>query len=264
MARRNLSGCRVVITGSSTGIGRALAVQLAQHGARLVLNARSPEKLQAAADEVIRLGAACEPVVGDIAEDDVRRAIAERAGQAFGGLDVLVNNAGIGALGRFDEAASERLRRVMEVNFFALAEMTRLALPLLKRGQQPLLVNVSSILGHRGIPLSSEYCASKFAVRGFSESLRAELAVDGVGVLVVCPGTTKTEFFTSVIERRGPTPWEGGGATSPETVARAMVRAMQRGAHEIVPSFKGRFVVLGERLAPRLLDFIMSRFVPPH
>ncbi|HWC89341.1 MAG TPA: SDR family oxidoreductase [Pirellulales bacterium] len=262
MTRRNLSGRRVVITGASTGIGRALAVELARHGARLVLNARSPDKLQAAADEVARLGAACETVIGDVAEDGVRRAIVDRSQQAFGGLDVLVNNAGIGALGRFDEAESGRLRRVMEVNFFALVELSRLALPLLKQGQQPLVVNVSSILGHRGIPFSSEYCASKFAVRGFSESLRAELAADGVGVLVVCPGTTKTEFFTSVIDRRGTTPWEGGGATSPETVARAMVRAMQRGAHEIVPSFKGRFVVLGERLAPRLLDYIMSRFVP--
>ncbi|HEY5313536.1 MAG TPA: SDR family oxidoreductase [Pirellulales bacterium] len=264
MARRNLSNRRVVITGASTGIGRALAVELARQGTRLVLNARSQEKLQAAADEAVRLGASCELVVGDVAEDGVRRAIVQRAAQTFGGLDVLVNNAGIGALGRFDEAAPERLRRVLEVNFFALVEMTRLALPLLKQGQQPLVVNLSSILGHRGIPLSSEYCASKFAVRGFSESLRAELAADGVGVLVVCPGTTKTEFFTSVIDRRGPVPWEGGGATSPETVARAMVRAMQRGAHEIVPSFQGRFVVWGERLVPRLLDYIMSRFVPPH
>lgn len=264
MARRNLSGRRVVITGASTGIGRALAAELARHGARLVLNARSQDKLQATADEIARLGAACELVIGDIAEDGVRRAIVQRAQAAFGGLDVLVNNAGIGALGRFDEAAPERLRRVLEVNFFALVETTRVALPLLKLGQQPLVVNVSSVLGHRGIPFSSEYCASKFAVRGFSESLRAELAVDGVGVLVVCPGTTRTEFFTSVIDRKGPVPWDGLPAATPESVARATVRAMRRGAHEIVPSFRGRWLVLGERLAPRLLDYILTRFVPQH
>jgi short-subunit dehydrogenase len=262
MARRKLSGRRVVITGASTGIGRALAIELAKRGARLLLNARGEDKLRAVADEAQRAGAPCEVVIGDIVEDSVRRAIVERAQSAFGGLDVLVNNAGIGALGRFDEAGSERLRRVMEVNFFALVEMTRLALPLLKHGQQPLVVNVSSVLGHRGIPLSSEYCASKFAVAGFSQSLRAELAADGVGVLVVSPGTTKTEFFTSVIDRRGPVPWEGGWATSAETVARATARAIEHGSHEIVPSFQGRWLVWGQRFAPRLLDYVMSRLVP--
>ena len=150
----------------------------------------------------------------------------------------------------------------MEVNFFALVEMTRLAVPMLKQGRQPLVVNVSSVLGHRGIPLSSEYCASKFAVCGFSQSLRSELAADGVGVLVVSPGTTKTEFFTSVIDRRGPVPWEGGPAASPQSVARATVRAMQRNAHEIVPSVPGWFLVMGQRLSPALIDFIMRRMVP--
>jgi short-subunit dehydrogenase len=227
-----------------------------------VLNARGEDKLRSVADEARRLGATCELVLGDIAEDGVRRAIIDRARTAFGGLDILVNNAGIGALGRFDEAVPDRLRRVMEVNFFALVETTRLALPLLKQAEQPLVVNVSSVLGHRGIPLSSEYCASKFAIVGFSQSLRAELAAEGVGVLVVCPGTTKTEFFTSVIDRRGPVPWEGGHATTPETVARSMVRAIERGTHEIVPSFQGRFLVWGQRFFPELLDFIMSRFVP--
>ena len=93
----------------------------------------------------------------------------------YGGLDLLVNNAGIGAQGRFAEADPARLRQIMEVNFFAPAEMTRAALPLLKQGRRPMIVNIGSILGHRGIPGTSEYCASKFAVQGFSESLRAEL-----------------------------------------------------------------------------------------
>ena len=89
----------------------------------------------------------------------------------------------------------------MEVNFFALVEMTRLALPLLKQGVNPIVVNVSSILGHRGVPHSSEYSASKFAVQGFSESIRAEFARLGIDVLVVSPGTTETEFFDRVIEQ---------------------------------------------------------------
>src|SRR4029079_8217356 len=120
--------------------------------------------------------------------------------------DLLINNAGVGALGRFEEAGAERLRRIMEVNFFALVEMARLAIPALQQGRRPLIVNISSILGHRAVPRSSEYCASKFAVQGFSESLRAELTRLKIGVLVVSPGTTATEFFDHAVESLGKQP----------------------------------------------------------
>ena len=122
----------------------------------------------------------------------------EAAQSKFGGLDILVNNAGVGAIGPFASADPQRVRRLMEVNFFALVEMTRTALPLLKQGRRPIIVNVSSILGRRGVPHNSEYAASKFAVHGFSESIRAEFASAGIDVLVVSPGTTDTEFFDQV------------------------------------------------------------------
>ena len=111
-----------------------------------------------------------------------------------------MNNAGVGAMGPFADADPQAVRRVMETNFFALVEMTRLALPLLKQGVRPIVVNISSILGHRGVPYNSDYCASKFAVQGFSESIRAEFTRLGIDVLVVSPGTTETEFFDRVIE----------------------------------------------------------------
>ena len=129
----------------------------------------------------------------------------------WGGLDVLINNAGVSAHGRFADSDEPTLRRVMEVNFFAAAELTRLALPLLhvqnpnRRSQNPIpaaIVNIGSIIGHRGLPLNSEYAASKFALRGWSESLRAELAADGVDVLLVSPGTTDTEFFDHLLAKR--------------------------------------------------------------
>src|SRR5581483_9150141 len=126
---------------------------------------------------------------------ETRLAALAAAQRQFGGLDILVNNAGVSAWGPFDQAGEDRLRRIREVNFFALAEMTREALPLVKAGRQPLVVNIASILGHRGIPLQAEYCASKFAVRGLSESLRPELARTGIDLLLVSPGTTDTEFF---------------------------------------------------------------------
>ncbi|HVC94252.1 MAG TPA: SDR family oxidoreductase [Pirellulales bacterium] len=260
MSKRSIRGSRVLITGASSGIGRALALDLARRGAKLVLNARRRDRLDELAAEITALGAEAEPAAGDVTRAEVRRAALDAAQSRFGGLDALVNNAGIGAWGRFDEAAPDRLRRIMEVNFFALVEMTREALPLLRRGRTGLVINVASILGHRGIPRSSEYCASKFAVRGFSESLRAELASQGIDVLVVSPGTTESEFVAGLIERTGEMAWPEQPAVPAAAVAAQTVRAMRLGLREIIPNRRGRLLVLLNRLAPRLLDRWMERY----
>jgi short-subunit dehydrogenase len=188
-------------------------------------------------------------------------AAVERARAEFGGLDVLVNNAGIGAMGRFDRADEARMRRVMEVNFFAAVEMTRLALPLLRDGRRPMVVNVSSVLGHRGVPYCAEYCASKFALQGFSQSLRAELGPLGIGVLVVSPGTTETEFFDVVIERQVEPPWPKHKPVPAAEVARQTLIAIRKRKAEIVPSAMGRMLVWLNRLAPRLVDRGVARYV---
>lgn len=260
MPRRSLAERRFVITGASSGLGAALAKALVAYRPRLVLTARRGDRLESLAAELRTQGAQATCVAGDIASPEIRAAVVEAAVREFGGLDVLVNNAGVGALGRFENSASERLRQIFEVNFFALVELTRTALPILKQGNQPLIVNVGSILGRRGIPRMSEYCASKFAVQGFSESLRAEVAADGLGVLVVNPGTSETEFQASVIERRGETPWPQRPGTPAAVVARAMIRAMQAGKHEIVPSFSGRLLVWLNRVSPRLADAFLARY----
>jgi short-subunit dehydrogenase len=261
MSRRNLTGSRVLITGASSGIGWALALELARRGARLVLNARRVERLQALAEEVRESGGEAELAVGDVTSAEVRRAALETAQDRFGGLDILVNNAGISAHGTFERAAPDRLRKIMEVNFFALAEMIREALPLLKQGRTPLVVNVASILGHRGIPFQSEYCASKFAVLGFSESLRAELSAHEIDLLVVSPGTTDTEFFDHLLEKQGEMPWPEQRPVPASVVAYRTARAMQQGRHEIIPNIRGRLLVYLNRLAPRLVDRWMERYV---
>src|SRR5205085_10807559 len=130
-----------------------------------------------------------------------------------------INNAGIGAVGPFEDAGEERLRRVMEVDFFAPAELIRGALPLLKGGHHPIIVNIGSVLGHRAVPGKSEYCASKFALHGFSDALRAELAPQGIDVLLVSPSTTVSEFF-DVATRQGDGLRGPFGAMPAETVAR--------------------------------------------
>jgi len=261
MTKRRIEGSRAIVTGASSGIGRALAVELARAGARQVLVARREDRLRRLAAEIASAGGRVETVAGDVTDAKVRQKAIDAVTSAFGGLDVLVNNAGVGAMGLFEEADPQRVRRVMEVNFFALVEMVRLALPLLQRGTAPIIVNVSSILGHRGVPCSSEYSASKFAVQGFSESIRAELSRHGVDVLVVSPGTTETEFFDSVIEKTGAPKWPEHKPVSAAYVARQTVRAIRNGRHEIIPYNWGKVLCWLNRLSPTMIDRLMARYV---
>ncbi|MBL9080188.1 MAG: SDR family NAD(P)-dependent oxidoreductase [Planctomycetales bacterium] len=265
--RRTLDGARIAVTGASGGIGLALAEEFARRGAKLVLNARRAEALTALCSRLGGDGCDTAVAVGDIAEEATRHKLLDTANERFGGLDILVNNAGVGAFGRFAEAEPANLRRILEVDFFATVELTRAALPLLqasaKSGERrPAVVNIGSILGHRGIPYAAEYCAAKFAVRGFTESIRPEFAKLGIDVLLVSPGTTDTGFFDNVLAMQVKLPWrkrEGGG-TKPEVVARATADALERGKREIIPSFGGAAMVRLNRWCPGLIDWYLSRY----
>jgi short-subunit dehydrogenase len=260
MSKREIKDSRVIVTGASSGIGRAVSLELARAGAKLIAVARREDRLRKLADEIAAIGGRVETVVGDVTDPQIRQRAIEAAQSHYGGLDLLINNAGIGALGLFEQADPQRARTVFEVNFFALIEMTRLALPLLKKGNRPMLVNISSIVGHRGIPYRSEYSASKFAVQGFSEAIRAELTRYGIDVLVVSPGTTETEFFDGVFERGTEPSWPRHKPISAEAVARKMVKAIRQGRHEIIPYGLGKVLCWMNRLSPSLLDRIMARY----
>jgi short-subunit dehydrogenase len=256
--RRSLAESRIVITGASSGIGRELALALARRGARLLLSARRVELLASLADECRRFGAQVEFLAGDVTDGTYRAGLIDRAAISFSGLDVLVNNAGVSAHGPFAESDEATLRRILEVNFFAAVELTRAALPLLAAGRRPAIVNVGSILGHRGVPLNSEYAASKFALRGWSEALRVELAPRGIDVLVVSPGTTETEFFEHLIAKHGELPWGKAKAISATAVAEQTVRALERGRREIFPNWRGHALVVANRLFPGLVERAMA------
>jgi short-subunit dehydrogenase len=249
---------RGILTGASSGIGRALAEQLVRAGARLIVVSRRADRLDELAASLSGATGQAIPLVGDVTHAVVRQAAVERAERELGGVDLLVNNAGSGAMGRFDEASADRLRHIMEVNFFAPAELIRAALPLLKHGNRPMVVNVDSVLAHRGVPGCSEYCASKFALRGLSESLRAEFAPLGIGVLCASPARTETEFFERVINPHE-TGWPAIRGMPAERVARRIVAAIRRGKHEIVVSASGKLLVWGNRLLPRVLDYALAR-----
>jgi short-subunit dehydrogenase len=259
--RRNLSGMRMLITGASQGIGRASAVAAARRGVKLILTARSADLLQELADELQKAQADFITVVADVTKPEDRQRMLNAAVDHFGGLDILVNNAGIGATGHFSDATEERLRSVFEVNFFALAEMTRLAIPTLRQGNLPLIVNVSSIVGKRAVPARSEYSASKYAVQGLSEAIRAELVRYDIDLLTVCPGLTATNFPKNMLENKARWPLDHTRSMTPEQVAEASLRAMEKGKREILLTFSGRFLVLINRLFPGFVDWLMARKV---
>src|SRR5262245_18677811 len=261
MSRRRIAGSRILITGASQGIGRALAEAAALRGAKVLAAARSQELLRELAERVRARAAALETVQADVTTPTDRQRMVEAAQCHFGGLDVLINNAGIGATGHFVEAAPERLRQIMEVNFFGLTETTRACLPLLRQGHRPAVVNISSIAAKRGIPARSEYSASKFAVQGFSEALRAELAKDGIDVLVVSPGLTQTNFSKNMIEQKARLPMDHLRGMTAAAVADATLRAIELGRPETVLTFQGKLLTLVSRFLPRLADRIAAKKV---
>ena len=259
--RINLSGGRIILTGASSGIGHALALRLAAQGARLVLANRNQERLAALAETIRSQGGQAVVVATDVADPGQRARLIEQALADLGGIDVLINNAGVGALGFFADVSEQRLRRIMEVNFFGATELTRLALPHLRRGRDAMIVNVASILGRRAIPGCVEYCASKFAMAGWSEGLRAELAQHGVHVLLVCPGGVETEFDANMLEQRSAACRFAIAAGCRRTGAQELiVAAMRRRKNEVVITTSGKLIVWLNRLAPRMLDRVLLRY----
>jgi short-subunit dehydrogenase len=258
MARRTIAGSRILITGASQGIGLALAELAARHGARVLAAARSAETLNDLKKRISSEGHTLEVLAADVTSAADRRRLVDAALTHFGGLDVLINNAAVGATGHFIESGPDRLRRIMEVNFFGLTETTRLFLPLLRKGNRPAIVNISSIAGQRGIPARSEYSASKFAVEGFSEALRAELVKDGIDVLVVAPGLTQTNFSRNMLERKALMPVDHLRGMTAEAVAAATLRVLERGRNRTVLTLRGKTLTLVARFLPRAADWIAA------
>ena len=223
--------------------------------------ARSASLLEGLSREARPIDSALETIQADVTSAEDRLRMVEAAWRYFGGLDVLVNNAGIGATGHFADVSPERLRTIMEVNFFGLTETTRVCLPLLRQGVTPAIVNISSIAGRRGLPARSEYSASKFAVQGFSEALRAELDKDGIDVLVVSPGLTQTNFSQNMIEKKALLQFDHLRGMTSEQVADATLKSLECGRNDVTLTLQGRLLVLVSRFLPRLADYIARRKV---
>ncbi|HEY9776148.1 MAG TPA: SDR family oxidoreductase [Planktothrix sp.] len=197
-----------VITGASTGIGRALAVRLAKkYKARLILNARSVDTLESCAELVRKAGGEAITVAGSVADSQLNNELVQRCVDQFGDIDLLVNNAGFARPGAVTSLTPQDWEAVFAVNFFAPLYATYAALPHFLKKRQGKIVNISSVASKVSFPGSVCYAASKFALTGMSQGMGAELERKGVDVLTVCPGWVRTEFFVknSVPDVRNPT-----------------------------------------------------------
>ena len=179
------------ITGTSSGFGRLLAEEVLAKGERVVATARKPEVLQDLIEKYPETARAVKLDVTNL--DDAKNSVAE-AVKSFGGIDVLVNNAGQALVGAVEEASAEQAKQQFDTNFFGVLNVTREALPILRRQKSGYIVNISSLVGFSALPLLGLYSASKFALEGLTESLAAEVAPFGIKTMIVEPGPYKTGF----------------------------------------------------------------------
>ena len=255
----------VIVTGASEGIGRALSLELARRGVRLVLAARNQARL----DELARLcearGASCLPIVTDVGNEADCSALVERTVERWGRIDVLVNNAGLTSWARVDALSDARVfEELMRINYLGAAWLTRDALPWLVRSQGRI-VAIASVAGLTGVPERAAYSASKHAMIGFFESLRIELADRGVTVTIIAP-----DFVVSEIHRRalgadgqplGTSPMQERRIMTAEDCARRIVKAIDRRERLAVTSLRGRFGRWFKLIHPALVDRIAARAI---
>jgi NAD(P)-dependent dehydrogenase (short-subunit alcohol dehydrogenase family) len=257
----------IAITGASSGIGRATAIALAAEGAAVVLLARRADRLDAVVRAIAAAGGRALAVPGDVTVEADSRTLVARAVEAFGRLDVMICNAGIGYHGTLDDTPPAVMRRVVDVNLMGTFYAAAAALEVFRRQGRGHIIAVSSIAGRRGVGGSSVYSATKAAQIGFIEALRAEFVGTDLAASIVYPVATTTEFhsalerdFGRVIEGRGP-------RQSAEQVARAIVACVMSPKAEVYTLRKAWWLAVLSVVAPARADRFMQRFgrrvVPP-
>jgi short-subunit dehydrogenase len=260
-----MQGRRIILTGASEGIGRALALELAGRGARLALAARDRERLESLAQECRARGGDARALPTDVTNAQDCEWLIDETVKAFGGIDVLVHNAGITMWSRFDALRDLSIfERIMDVNYFAPVRLTALALPHLK-ASKGLLVAVASLAGITGVPERSGYAASKHAMIGFFDSLRIELAGSGVDVTVVAPDFVVTEIHKRAIgpdgEPLGESPMKQDRIMTADACAARIARAIERRERQVLMSLRGKFGRWLKLLAPGVIDRIAAKAI---
>lgn len=252
----------VIITGASSGIGLACVREFHKLGAKVVLAARSDEKITALAKELDCEGDSCYAIKTDVTiQDDCQKLINETIKQ-FGKIDILVNNAGISMRALFEDVDMEVLEKVMNVNFWGTVYCTKYALPYIRESKGNI-VGISSIAGFHGLPGRTAYSASKAAMQGFLESVRIENLRKGVKVLILAAGFTSSNIRKSALDAhgnpQGETPRPEEKLMSPERVAKNVVRSIRKRKRNRIMTIEGQLMVFLQRIIPELVDSTIYR-----
>ena len=253
----NLENARVLLTGASGGIGSQIALELARSHASLVLVDRHAERLQQLAERVQTEGGQAVVLPADLTRTADRQSLVEQMMRRLGGIDVLINNAGLLSFSPFEAEDPQALERLLTVNVVAPIALTRALLPGMLQQRHGRIVNVGSTFGSIGFPYFASYSASKFAMRGFSEALRRELDGSGVGVTYVAPRATRTAFNPGAVERMNAA--LKVAMDSPEQVGAAVVAAIRAERKDVYLGGPEAFFVRLNGLLPRLVDRALGR-----
>lgn len=247
----------VIITGGTSGIGKAIAMAFAKRGARIVISGRNPDGLKNTKEELETFTKDVLTVQADVSnENDCVRLINETLNR-FGSIDILINNAGISMRALFSELDLDVMRKVMDTNFWGTVYCTKYAMkPLLK--SKGTIVGISSIAGIKGLPARSGYSASKFAMNGFLEALRIENLKTGVHVLTCCPGFTASNIRNTALAKdgqvQGESPRDEAKMMQPEEVAEALIRAIEKRKRTLLLTSQGKLTNFMNKFFPAWLD----------
>ncbi len=257
MCKMNFNGKTVVITGASSGIGKALAYEFARLGARVVLGARQVDKLEIITSEIVSKGGQAVCMATDVTKEQECKALIDLAVKQFGSVDILICNAGISMRAILDDVALDVLHRLMEVNFWGCVYCTKYALPYLQESRGTI-VGVSSVAGLHGLPGRTGYSASKYAMTGFLETVRIENLKKGVRVMIACPGFTASNVRFSALtadgSAQGETPRKEEKMMTAEEVAHRIAKGVAHGKRLLLMEYEGRLTHLIKKFSPSLLD----------
>lgn len=256
-----IKSSRVLITGASSGIGKAMAFEFAGRGAKLAITSRRFNNLRKVAEDIkcafpnlrVPLVIPC-----DVTDSESVGRLIKSCVDYFGGIDILINNAGIGVYGDTERTTLEDFRMVMEVNFFGAVHCVLEVLPLMKKKGKGMIVNIASVAAKHGVPYLGAYSASKAALVAFNQSLRAELSKSGISIMIVYPGYTQTDFFEKE-KKVGGAHRPPGPYTSVQKVAKTIVRAIESEKQDLVFSLEGKALTFSQSLMPWLAEKAMEK-----